>query len=94
MLEPIGSLRSCGVRDNDSSEPGKPVSRELELSSSARRFARRSDKPEGVGVWCRGIRFGLAVSSRIDLNEEDMFPGGSWYWDMVGDILGAWASVL
>ena len=51
MLKPIGSLRGCVVEDRgDSSEPDKSASRELGLSNSARRFARRSDKPEGVGV--------------------------------------------
>lgn len=48
MLRLMGG---CGVRDRgDSSEPGGSTSLELGLSGPGRRFARRSDKPDGVGV--------------------------------------------
>ena len=84
------SPRSCGVKGGDRpSKVGRGSSLELELINSARRVAKRSDKPEGC--W---TGFGLSVSSNAELKEEDMSPGGDWYWDIAGDILGIWDSPL
>lgn len=90
----MGSTRSprgCGVKGGDRpSEVSRGSSLELELINSARRFAKRSDKPEGVVDWYCWTRFGLSVSSNAELKEEDVSPGEDRYRDIAGGILGIW----
>lgn len=88
-MKSICSPGFCGVGDGDGpSDPGKTSSLGLGPGVSARRFARRSERPDGVVVWYRGAKFWPAVSSNADLWEEDKFPGEDWNWDIVGGILG------
>ena len=79
----MGSTRSprCrGTGDSDGSgELGMGSSLELGLINSARRFAKRSDKPDGVVFWYCWTKFEPAVSSNPDLKEEGVFPGYGWY---------------
>lgn len=83
------SPRGFGFGDRgSSSELGRPSPLELGLGIAARRFARRSDKPDGVVVWYCWVRFELAISRNTDLKEEELSPGEDWYCDIAGGILG------